>query len=89
MAVALVALLVMRTVSSLHDDSGLDDDIDLHPVDFSLHEEDGQDLIQSGGEESDNDQDEDLRKITKPSTKYYYYLSYIFCRQTYDNLIIF
>ena len=79
MAVALIALLVMSTASSLHDDSGLDDDIvDLHRDDLSLHEEDGQDL----GEESDNDQDEDLRKITKTSTKYYYYLSYIFCRQT-------
>ena len=71
MAVALIALLVMSTASSLHDDSDLRDDIDLHRVDYSLHEEDGQYSIESGEEESGNDQVEELRKITKPRTKYY------------------
>ena len=71
MAVALIALLVMSTASSLHDDSDLRDDIDLHRVDYSLHEEDDQHLMKSGEEESGNDQVEELRKITKPRTKYY------------------
>jgi len=72
MAVALIALLVMSTASSLDDDSGLDDDIDLHHrADFSFHEDLDQYSIESGEEESGNDQVEELRKITKPRTKYY------------------